>query len=63
MDIEARNLNKNIRRDGKKYFKVSQNDLRAMKKASGRPQDLADIKLIEEARKYKKRLFLNRVKQ
>ena len=45
--------NSKLRRDKNIIVRVaSLNDLRAMKKASGRPQDLADIKLIEEARKY-----------
>lgn len=33
---------------------ASLNDLKAMKKVSGRPQDLADVKLIEKVIKYRK---------
>mgnify|MGYP003394150343 CR=1 FL=1 len=46
--------NSELRRDRNIIVRVECiNDLKAMKKASGRPQDLADIKLIEEARRYK----------
>lgn len=47
--------NSEQRQDKNTLIRVaSLKDIKAMKKASGRPQDLADLKLIEEARKYKK---------
>lgn len=46
--------NSELKRDKKIIVRIaSLNDLKAMKKASGRPQDLADIKLIEQAERYK----------
>ena len=49
MDEKARRINRKLRRDGKKYFKASFKDIEKMKKASGRPVDIADIELIMKA--------------
>lgn len=47
--------NSEQRRDRDIVIRVaSLNDLKVMKKASGRPQDLADLELIKEAKKYRK---------
>ncbi len=47
--------NSEQRRDKDIVIRVaSLNDLRIMKKASARPQDLADLKFIEEVRRYNK---------
>jgi len=53
---EFKKLYRNSKRKKDKEISIriaSLHDLMAMKKESGRPIDLADIKLIEEAKKYK----------
>ena len=45
-----------VKRDKTLAIRVaSRKDIQNMKKASGRAVDLADLKLIQEARKYKKK--------
>ena len=51
MDAKARRINRKLRRDGKKYFKASLKDIEKMKKASGRPVDIADLELIKKAKR------------